>query len=630
MSSPPVVKKYCVTKDGDAVSKMYPPGTACPVPAPGDPMPWTYLVGPATSGSVFCATTEANGNQVFTQGACAAPSPSATQFEFYGYPEGYTTLCFQKKTDTAFSITDSTATCTDPGSFQAVFDTQPVTCVDTGCGNHGACPPNSNTCQCQPGWSGARCDVSPSGTPCRQDSDCGAGGKCSSVSGKCTCPPDQYGQFCELSCNTDQDCGGSNRGLCVGTDYLIYTNRNAVMNTCQCSNGWSGANCQNPPSNWTCSVNGDCTDGSVDENGKPTVTGTCQAEHCDCYPGYTGAACQTSLGYIPCTINSDCDGKGGGASGSGTCTNGKCTDGGLPIPSDSSLQQILNAIGNILSRPDLLVSFMIVGGLVKKGVSAYANFIIEKLAAGGGELATAVTKKLIAAGLGNLVSTATKESLVEELGIETTTKLLAKESLSSFLDRSIESATGEVVKLVISQVFGTGLSVIFSIEHMLGMLGMALDVLDVAGLREDLTNDQVTAIMQKMTLSINSNPNILKMGLTFPLPLQAEDTFQFKLESTSKSITEKSLADAKDYLSHLTNNSDGNRIIPNFTPKSQADASAAQAALSNNVLYLMAGKNMDVYNRLNKNWPFVLVAVIAVVGIIVGAVLGARRMARKK
>jgi len=146
------------------------------------------------------------------------------------------------------------------------------------------------TCQCPPGYAGARCESNIddcSGTPCQN------GGVCSDGVGSytCSCASGFGGAHCET--NID-DCAGSpcqNGGVCTdGLDSF----------TCACAIGYSGATCDtliDQCASSPCRNDGTCT------NGVGTYT-------CACAPGFTGTDCEVNVddcAGTPCKNGGSCE-----------------------------------------------------------------------------------------------------------------------------------------------------------------------------------------------------------------------------------------------------------------------------------------------------------------------------------
>lgn len=116
-----------------------------------------------------------------------------------------------------------------PGYFGTLC--QQRMCDAVPCINGGTCSSNG-TCLCPPEYTGNQCDV----LKCDFISNhCKNNGSC--VEGKCVCRKANYGTSCEKERCTNSTC--QNGGSCVVTDEDIGYR-------CQCTQGYSGQNCQSP------------------------------------------------------------------------------------------------------------------------------------------------------------------------------------------------------------------------------------------------------------------------------------------------------------------------------------------------------------------------------------------------
>jgi uncharacterized membrane protein len=129
----------------------------------------------------------------------------------------------------------------------------PLSCSDELCENGGICTEEAAgfSCDCEPGFSGERCE--------RAVSDC-----------------------------DDEPCLNDGRCVDVGDGYV-----------CDCLDGYSGDNCQSNPD--------DCV-GNLCENGADCVDGLAEYE-CDCAPGYEGDLCADNIDECspnPCRNGGTC------------------------------------------------------------------------------------------------------------------------------------------------------------------------------------------------------------------------------------------------------------------------------------------------------------------------------------
>jgi hypothetical protein len=123
--------------------------------------------------------------------------------------------------------------CSGHGTFD--LDTQTCTCeprwsgedcsrelCDLDCGNHGHCV--SDSCQCDPGWSGEFCNLKQCDPRCNEHGQC--------KNGTCLCVTGWNGKHCTME-GCPNSC--SSHGQCrFNTD---------SMWECRCDNGWDGPDC---------------------------------------------------------------------------------------------------------------------------------------------------------------------------------------------------------------------------------------------------------------------------------------------------------------------------------------------------------------------------------------------------
>ena len=139
----------------------------------------------------------------------------------------------------------------------------PECSIDFTCSRHGRCL-GDGSCQCLTGWSGADCNTADGGgDPCAKD---------------------MYAEGCTAECSIDSTC--SRHGRCLGGG------------SCQCLDGWSGADCNR-------------TDGEGDPCAKDMYAEGCTAEcsidstcsrhgrclgagSCQCLIGRSGEDCSTT------------------------------------------------------------------------------------------------------------------------------------------------------------------------------------------------------------------------------------------------------------------------------------------------------------------------------------------------
>jgi uncharacterized repeat protein (TIGR02543 family) len=120
---------------------------------------------------------------------------------------------------------EASATAPDFYGPPANSTTPPVTSCDPPC-EGGTCEAN-NTCACEEGWTGDRCQ-----TAICDDPACGPNEVCSAPD-TCDCAPGWSGENCDVAYSCANPC--QNGGTCTGP------------NTCTCTGGYTGAQCQTPP-----------------------------------------------------------------------------------------------------------------------------------------------------------------------------------------------------------------------------------------------------------------------------------------------------------------------------------------------------------------------------------------------
>ena len=653
---------YCVLNDGAGIGKIVP--NKCPPPGgAGALLPFKYITGPKSSSAEaapHCATTDATtGIQSFTVGACPGPD-GPNSFTFYTYKAqlpGVPSLCLAPSpTGTVITtLPANPSACTM--NLNVGFTN--TTCADTGCGDHGSCV--NGSCACTDYWSGAQCEVPPpsSGSPgCSGPTACGnqgvygtcqsgktsAGGVTGSGACQCDLVPEQlYGNNCEQTCiqGDATACGGPLRGVCVDPKFQFSVNSNAVLNRCACLNGWTGVNCNIPPPGWTCNATDrQCTNVTTMDPKDTLPTGTCNNGVCSCDntldcnapPGsagnvsFTGVACQTSSSTVgsPCKDSSTCQ------SGQ-TCVSNICSCGSTPEPSSNVISTIIQGIFSQLSTGQGFVTFagqVLLNGLFH-GVPGWSKAFVEKMVQS--QFQKLVLARLTESAVGKTMGKDAVKFMFDNLGRRLATKVMAQMGARDLLKTSMVEVSEMAAKGAIKLAFGS-LGLISSFTNVLGMLGMVLDAADVAGLNEEMTQAQIDATLQKMLYYVNSDKGLVNLGVTLPLKVLPETSFAFRKlqkETSGPANPDKFATDQADYISHLTVNSNGVAVIPTFQTPVQQQQQALAASAASDPLFVLAGRNLEVYSRLKSDWPFLLVGAVLILAAIVGGAFGIRAMARK-
>ncbi|XP_071453131.1 teneurin-m isoform X1 [Hetaerina americana] len=170
-----------------------------------------------------------------------------------------------------------------------------VDCPHPNCSGHGFCV--EGTCVCKKGWKGLDCSQTDNeALQCLPD--CSGHGKFDLDTQSCQCEPMWSGDDCSREL-CDLDCGP--HGHCVG-------------DACMCQNGWSGEYCNMKQCDPRCNDHGQCKNGTclcvAGWNGRHCTLegcpdgcnghGQCRfgydgAWECRCYDGWDGTACNIPL-----------------------------------------------------------------------------------------------------------------------------------------------------------------------------------------------------------------------------------------------------------------------------------------------------------------------------------------------
>jgi C1A family cysteine protease len=239
--------------------------------------------------------------------------PAAGVVGLSRFPDGF---------DDNINDLDFRLACATPG-FANISAATDCPCVDIVCGTGSVCNPQTELCECLPGFTGpgcTQCETGYYGPLCTPCGECGYNGECSdgkTGDGSCICDIGWGGAACDIcafnyygpSC---LPCGNCGHGSC---DYGI-----SGTGTCECNAGWAGATCSACATKYwgpTCTKCPTCYNGVCDDG----IAGT---GICECFEGWAGADCNTcASGYFgdDCEKCPDC---GHGAcrdlmSGNGTC-----------------------------------------------------------------------------------------------------------------------------------------------------------------------------------------------------------------------------------------------------------------------------------------------------------------------
>merc|ERR1711988_69012 len=184
------------------------------------------------------------------------------------------------------------------------------------CSGHGTCQ-EDNTCDCDPGFSGADCSMA----SCLEG--CSGNGVC--YDGKCHCEPKWYGHKCHKrvcpkdctnhgrclywegehrcecdagwaswDCSWNTQCKKVNGLVCAGHGECYFGYGGNMTAYCKCRSGWYGDGCEANACEWNkCSGHGSC------------VNDTC---YCDA--GWSGYDCSWQICPFDCSENGYCNGKG--------------------------------------------------------------------------------------------------------------------------------------------------------------------------------------------------------------------------------------------------------------------------------------------------------------------------------
>lgn len=488
--------------------------------------------------------------------------------------------------------------------------------VAVDCGAHGLLNPATGQCDCMDDnnslsgasaskWTGAYCQKPPFNIPCIKSSNefraaheggdeaCGNYGKfgvCNEITGTCSCSTGGgsitpfFGTRCENACTSDLHCGGALQPLADGTPRNIgVCDKNTLR--CVCANGWSGVQCRTEPSTppgSQCFNDAECSWGGVsrgacDEASKACACLTDQQGR----PVYTGPRCSTRMIYEGAACQSDKDCK----DASNKCVNGKCRSpddmgDGKPTP-----REVAAAIVAGILTPE---------GLLNMAIDEYVEHMIGKIATSAAAMARTVEARAA-----QTLSDSAIKSSTSKVGAEMTAKLAAK-TVSKAAASSVSSS-------IITRIGAKLVSAVKSINPLTALIlilqiwTMVLDINDRQGLNEMVGQDQLEMLSKQMVEMFNSDPDVIEAGLTLPLPFYPRNTVPYKLEALTPESLVQNINDQADYLSRLTVNSAGQRIVPMFNPPAAIAAQAALAAkqkAGGGVNWALSGGDERVYANL--------------------------------
>ena len=410
-------------------------------------------------------------------------------------------------------------------------------CVDTGC-SHGQCI--GERCICDPGWSGDYCNIPSPDFMCKEDKDCGTWdtfGTCHKNTGRCTCPLGwPYTPHCQTSCLSNEHCGM--HGTC-----------NKLLGKCDCKDEWSGLQCKTPPVDGKCTQDKDC--------GWDTSHGSCDhtTGQCFCNEGYYGSLCQNPK-LVPgqaCNNDQEC-------SKDDTCVNNVCIGPEGPGATVEGIKVIVEGIIDMLTTPEGLESLAIFVG-AREGIP----WMIRKFTEAGIKPfikgATEEAVEVVASSIG-------QEAVVAGL----TEGLIAEATARQIVARGVENVATETATLearTIAKKILSPLGYILTVFDIIQILGIILDVADVAGFNEQLTMNILEIFRTKMYTMINQNDQMLKNHISLPMEYLAEHTPEFRLIMTSKENKDKMQKYMLEYLANLKVNSNGQTIVKNYYSQEQ-------------------------------------------------------------
>lgn len=476
--------------------------------------------------------------------------------------------------------------------------------MDPGCGDHGTCSCRG-TCVCEEGWGKGgnfhSCIVPPpTNVACQKsdeefrkahdngDKDCGNWGYYGEChDGKCSCEKiGFYGSRCQNACMTNEHCGGDKIGTCNS------------YGRCDCEGVWSGPQCRVASADATCDVDADCGWG-----GKQHGTCNRKTNKCECFldsatgfPLYRGARCEQVVQFKgkPCETDKDCE-------GGLKCTDTKqCFDPRAPVPTSRDIAE--KFFENLVS-----VNFA-EGLLMFTAIEKTLSFMAK-------EGVLLFTKDAMVKQVEQLVSETALDELTVKVGGEAAARLMAQQFARDAMERV-------VAQTVEKQIATTApLAEFFTMVNILGIFGVALDVMDTRGLNQQMMQGILNQLQKQFELAFNANEELREAGVVLPKPVDATSSVAFQTELASKEVQKQARSDAAEYISYLNVNSDGELIVPLFTSMAEQQDNERRAKYS--VYWSMSGGNLAVFNNLISYgwvlWTLIALTVVSTVLVCVFA-----------
>jgi len=399
--------------------------------------------------------------------------------------------------------------------------------TDADCSDHGTCmalysePWRGGFCVCQNGWSRAKsgalghpCVVPPKAS-CATDKDCGnygTYGKCQA--GFCNCQLNDDvakswdltlgGTNCQIQCDADDACGFA--GTC-----------DPETRICKCRQGWSGLQCHVPPETNECLTQQDCNwqGGAAGDSAQ----GNCVSNQCVCTALWSGNRCQTFS-------------SGGHSTSKDAWRKWMETIGQLFLMAQFPKQYMLGSLfmGDYSVAASILV-FEIPN--ILKGISDGMGKLIDEMMASG-------VSELIERQIMSMIASEFMAQMGSTLGLE---------------------AAQLALKLVVSVT-----DVVFEVLSPLQILGMALDMVDLAGYNTEMNNDILELFRLQLYKTIASSPAAIKASLAYPFEVYVTQTQAYQ-QAFKTGYKEQFQDFVEEYLAALKVNSDGLPILySGYTP----------------------------------------------------------------